>query len=85
MREERGLSTETIHDYCRATDRFFFWLAAKGVCLSTVRMTDIDEAVATEHKRGAWNRRTMHDYAQRLKAFFLFAGARGWCRGRSRL
>lgn len=80
MSDERGLSTETIHDYRRAADHFFFWLIARGVPLSTVRMTDIDDAVAAEHKRGAWNRRTMHDYAQRLKAFFLFAEARGWCR-----
>ncbi len=64
MHEERGLSTETIRDYCRATHHFFFWLAAKGVPLSAVRMTDIDDAVAVEHKRGAWSRRTMHDYAQ---------------------
>jgi site-specific recombinase XerD len=43
-------------------------------------MTDIDDVIAAEHKRGAWNRRTIHDYAQRLRAFFLFAEARGWCR-----
>jgi site-specific recombinase XerD len=80
MREERGLSVATIQGTCRATHRFFFWLAAKGVPLSAVRMTDIDDAVAAEHKRGVWNRRTIHSYAQRLKAFFLFAEARGWSR-----
>ena len=55
-------------------------LAAKGVRLSAVGMTDIDDAVAAEHRRGAWGRRTRHDYAQRLRAFFLFAEMRGWCR-----
>ena len=80
LRQERGLSTATIQDYCRAADRFFFWLAGKGVPLSAVRMTDIDDVIAAEHKLGAWNRRTIHDYAQRLRAFFLFAEARGWCR-----
>ena len=34
LRQERGLSTATIQDYCRAADRFFFWLAGKGVPLS---------------------------------------------------
>ena len=43
-------------------------------------MIDIDDVIAAEHRRGAWNRRTIHDYAQRLRAFFLFAEARGWCR-----
>jgi site-specific recombinase XerD len=80
LRQERGLSTATIHDYCRAADHFFFWLVGKGTPLNVVQMVDIDDAVAAEHKRGAWNRRTMHDYAQRLRSFFRFAEARGWCR-----
>ncbi len=79
LRQERGLSTATIQDYCRATDHFFYRLAGKGVLLSAVRMTDIDDVIAAEHKRGAWNRRTIHDFAQRLRAFFRFAEARGWC------
>jgi Phage integrase family len=80
LREERGLSTATIQDYGRATDHFFFWLAGKGVLLSAVGMTDIDDVIAAEHNRGAWNRRTIHDYAQHLRPFFLFAEPRGWCR-----
>jgi len=80
LRQERGLSTATAQDYCRAIDRFFFWLARKGTPLDAVQMADIDDAVAAEHKRGGWNRRTIHDYAQRLRQFFLFAEARGWCR-----
>jgi site-specific recombinase XerD len=80
LRQERGLSTATMQDYCRATDYFFCRLAEKGVPLSAVRMTDIDNVIAAEHKRGAWSRRTIHDYAQRLRAFFQFAEARGWCR-----
>jgi site-specific recombinase XerD len=79
LRQERGLSMATIRDYCHAADRFTLWLAERGVPLSAVRMTDIDDVIAAEHKRGAWCRRTIHDYAQRLKAFFRFAEARGWC------
>src|SRR5208282_384496 len=63
-----------------ATDHFFSRLAGNDIPLSAVRMTDIDDAMAAEHRRGVWNRRTIHDYAQRLRAFFLFAEARGWCR-----
>lgn len=78
-REERGLSQATLQSYRAAADHFFGQLAAKGVSLSAVGMTDIDDAVAAEHARGAWGRRTRHDYAQRLRAFFLFAETRGWC------
>ncbi|AMS45018.1 tyrosine-type recombinase/integrase [Aminobacter aminovorans] len=80
LREERGLSTATIQDYCAAANHFLFWLAGKGVPLNAVRMTHIDDVIAAEHRQGVWKRRTMHDYAQRLKAFFLFAEASGWCR-----
>ena len=79
LRDERGLSGATVQGYCAAANRFFSWLVGNDVALSAVRMRHIDDAVATEHMRGAWTRRTLHDYAQRLKAFFLFAEARGWC------
>lgn len=80
LREERGLSDATVQSYRAAADHFFGHLAAKGMRLSAVGMTDIDDTVAAEHGRGAWGRRTRHDYAQRLRAFFLFAETRGWCR-----
>ena len=79
LRTERGLSQATADSYCGAADRFFSWLAGNGVVLDAVCITDIDDAVAAEHKRAAWSRRTAHSYAQRLRAFFLFAEARGWC------
>lgn len=80
LHRERGLSDATIQSYCRAADHFFVWLAGNGLPLVAVQIADIDDAVAAEHKRGAWNRRTIHDYAQRLRAFFLFAEAHDWCR-----
>jgi site-specific recombinase XerD len=43
-------------------------------------MSDIDDAIATEHRRGVWSRRTIRDYAHRLRSFFTFAEKRGWCR-----
>lgn len=80
LREERGLSDATVHNYCKAADHFFGQLAAKGLRLNAVHITDIDDAVAAEHGRGIWGRRTRHDYAQRLRAFFRFAEMRDWCR-----
>jgi integrase/recombinase XerD len=80
LRRERGHSEATIESYCRAADHFLSWLAGTDVPFIDIDIADIDEVIAAEHKRGAWNRRTTHDYAQRLKAFFLFAEAHGWCR-----
>jgi site-specific recombinase XerD len=80
LSDERGLSAATIDDYRRAADRFFRRLAGRDTSLAGVCLTEIDDAVAAEHERGAWSRRTTHDYAQRLRAFFLFAEMRGWCR-----
>jgi integrase/recombinase XerD len=80
MRRERGLVEATIQDYLRAAAHFLFWLAGSGTTLDAITAADIDDAIASEHRRGAWSRRTIHDYAQRLKAFFLFAEAYGWCR-----
>ncbi len=80
LRQERGLSNATVQAYCAAADHFFFWAAGKGVALNAIRMADIDDVIAAEHKRGVWKRRSIHDYAQRLRAFFLFAEERGWCR-----
>jgi integrase/recombinase XerD len=78
-RSDRGLSDETIRDYRAAADQFFDWLASADIPLASVRITDIDRAIADKKARGTCNRIAMHDYAQRLRAFFRFAEARGWC------
>lgn len=80
LRHDRGLSEATMESYCRAADHFCFWLAGKGTPLDAIQMSDIDDAIATEHARGVWNRRTIRDYAHRLRSFFAFAEKRGWCR-----
>jgi integrase/recombinase XerD len=79
LRSTRGLSEATIHSYRVHTDRFFNCLSKSDVPLNSVKISDIDDAIAAEKARGAFNRRTMNDYAQRIRAFFLFAEARGWC------
>ena len=55
LRDERGLSGATVQSYCAAADRFFSWLVGNDVALSAVRIHHIDDAVAAEHTRGAWN------------------------------
>jgi hypothetical protein len=79
LRSERGLSEATIEVYCRAADRFFTGLAQSGVPLASIKIADIDGAIAAEKARGTCGRRTVHNYAQYLRAFFRFAETRGWC------
>ena len=62
LRKERGLSTATIQVYCRAADHFFSRPVGRDVPLNAVRMTDIDDAIAAEHRRGVWNRRMMRPF-----------------------
>jgi integrase/recombinase XerD len=80
LRSERGLSEGTIEVYCRAADRFFEWLSKNGVPLTSVKIADIDGAIAAEKARGTCGRRTVHNYAQVLRAFLRFAETRSWCR-----
>lgn len=79
LRSERGLSEATIAGYYGAADHFFARLTETGKPLGDVRISDIDDAIAFEHTRGAWRRRTICDYAERLRPFFAFAESRGWC------
>ena len=78
MRNERGWAEETIRGCCHTVDRFFDWLDERGVALASVRITDIDQAVARYHAHD-YSRVTIHDYAQRLRTFFRFAEQQRWC------
>lgn len=78
--KERGLSTETVHSYCRAADHFLIRIADRSVALAALVMADIDTIIGDEHRRGVWSRRTLHNFVQRLRPFIAFAEKRQWCR-----
>ena len=85
MREDRGLSEETIHTYCAAADEFFDWLSTFDIALSSVSITDIDRAVSANSANKHLSRTTTRNYAVRVRAFFRFAEDQGWCmRGMAR-
>ena len=71
MREERGLSEETIRGCCVAADEFFDWLAASDIPLASVTITDIDQANAAKNARKAYSRVTIRTHAQRLRVLPL--------------
>ena len=51
MRQDRGLSEETIRDYRAVADQFFDWLAAINIPLAPVKIIHIDDAI-TDKKAG---------------------------------
>ena len=51
MRTERGLSEETIRCHCSSINEFFDWLKVEGVLLPSVRIIDIDRAIAVKQAR----------------------------------
>ena len=79
MRGERGLSEKTVRCYCAVADEFFDYLAVRDVALASVKITDIDGAIAAKDARGNCSRTSIKLYAERLRAFFRFAEVRGWC------
>lgn len=80
MREERGLSEQTIR-YCRRVlDDFFDWLAANDLPLASVTLTDVDGAIVAKNATGRYSRRTIRGHAGCIRGFLRFAEDRSWCR-----
>ena len=79
MRTERGCSEEAISGKLGSVNEFFDWLATSGKPLASVRITDIDGAIAAKTARRNYSRITIRIYAGNLRAFFRFAEEQGWC------
>ena len=77
MRHERGFSEQSISRYCKAANEFFGWLPA-DLPLVSVRISDIDAAIAAKQTARTYSRATIRNYATGLKAFFRFAEQRAW-------
>ena len=78
MRDERGLSEQTVLCRLYVVDRFLVRLDDRGVSLAEVEIADIDREVARWHARHC-SRIAIRCYAERLRTFFRFAESRGWC------
>jgi site-specific recombinase XerD len=80
MRNERGLSEETIRAYCQIVRKF---LNDSVACLATVRpvkVRDIEEYLIRIGVRGR-TRKYIGFHVCALRAFFRHAERRGWCAG----
>ena len=76
---ERGFSEETIEGCCAAVHNFLAWLYTNDLSLRSVRIGDIDRAIAFKHTQRQYSRVTIRIYAQRLRGFIRFCEDQGWC------
>ncbi|MDE0006569.1 MAG: tyrosine-type recombinase/integrase [Rhodospirillaceae bacterium] len=80
MLRERGLSDETIRAAISRVHLFFDWLAENELPLASLRITDIDRAIADKKGRRTYSRITIAHYAREIRAFIRYAEGRGLCR-----
>ena len=51
----------------------------EGISLASLKITDIDRALAAKSAGGSCSRITINCYAKRLRIFLRYAEQRGWC------
>jgi len=79
MREERGLSIETINFRCGQIKTFLAELYGQRISLSDLAITQIDNVLLQRINQGKFSRRTIQTQASALRSFFRYAEQRGWC------
>jgi site-specific recombinase XerD len=80
MRNERGLSEETIRAYCQVVRKFLNNPAHRFATLGAVQVRDIEEYLIRVGVRGC-TRVYIRFHVCGLRAFFRHAERRGWCTG----
>jgi site-specific recombinase XerD len=79
MRQEQGLSAETITCRCSALEPFLNRLGAPGGSLAAITLTQIDTALIEQISQWGYARGTVQTLASILRAFFRYAHRCGWC------
>lgn len=79
MRDERGLSSETINSRCREVEVYLAELCGRQISLSDLTITNLDDILLHRINQAGYARRTIQTHASILRAFFRYAEHRGWC------
>ncbi|KAF0250509.1 MAG: phage integrase [bacterium] len=79
MREQRGLSEETISYRCNVIKNFLNKVCEQPQQLAHLTIRQIDTALIERINQGGYSRRTIQTQASSLRAFFKFAESQGWC------
>ena len=77
--EDGGLGAATIRGRCRAAAKFLGWCHDWNPPLGSLRITDVDQAVAARSEQGRCSRIALYGYLKCLRPFFRFAAAQDWC------
>lgn len=78
MRNERGLSANTIASWTRWTAHFLRWCRSQDLTLDALQPQQIDAYLASYHTRG-WSRRSVGFIVAMMRVFLRQAASRGEC------
>ena len=78
MRDERGLSANTVASWTRWTAHFLRWCQSQALTLEALQPQHIDAYLRTYQARG-WNRRSVGSIVAMMRVFLRQAASRGEC------
>lgn len=81
MREERGLSSHTVHNRCWHVQAFLTWLDEQDCSAGAATLEHVDTFLAMRGAHG-WCRVSIASAASALRSFFAHMAARGRCSDR---
>jgi hypothetical protein len=76
MKEHQGMSPESRRVYGSRVKRFLKWILSRGQAVSSISISDVDEYLKMEQRRGCLPR-TIGSQCVALRLFFRYAGATG--------
>lgn len=82
MRDERGLSRQTVERWHAHAKVFLQWCEKTNQQLATLRASDIDCYFVDEGARRRWSRVSISNAATALRAFLRYAAMLGMCDAR---
>ena len=80
MRDEQGLSSNTISGRVALLHDFLLRLNGPRRSLRTIKVQDVDRVLTGKYTLERYGRATIQAQACGLRAFFRFAERKGWCR-----
>jgi integrase/recombinase XerD len=79
LRDQRGLSAQTLRTRCGSVQDFLQWFFRKHQSLRALTIADLDEAVARKGRDEGYTRRSIQRYASDLRTFIRYAESKRWC------
>jgi site-specific recombinase XerD len=80
MRDEQGLSPNTICGRVALLHDFLLRLNGPRHSLRSIKVQDVDRVLTSKYTLERYGRATIQTQACSLRAFFRFAERKGWCR-----